>query len=582
MNFGVSKKVLLVVFLTVIFLFTLNSFKEADSFYHLRTGQLIWETRSIPHVDVFSITAAGRPWVTHEWLSELTFYGVYRLAGYWGVIVFCALLAVLTYFLLYRLALLFGASPYVFFPLAFLCGILAFELWIARPQVFAYLFFVAELLLLERWRRREKIPRETRNDPVKAHSAHGAGRRASLFWMVPLIFLWANMHASVVLGLALILCYALGASLKKYAPRFFGMPRAYEKPGIVWAVFVATAAAAFLNPNGYKVLTYSFTVAKSIGQLKIEEWLPITAFFNEWGARAFAVELVLIAGFFVWQFFRHRERRDITTTALVLGVSVLPFIAVRHAGWWPLAVVAPLAGYISKMFVIPEGQQGYPESSTSIKSGSRVKPGMTERAIVVAGIILIVFGIWRVPRTYFNPDMVPVYAVDFIQKENIPGPFYNFYNHGGYFIWRFWPQEKVFIDGRSEVFAGTPTAEFLKIANDQDFDALVNQKYKLNYFVLPYRPEAIEKSLFPLYQRLIKDGWIFVWWDDSAVVFVRSAPQNFALASRYAIRHVGPWTDPATIPATDRRAAAAELEGLLERVPQSVVVRGYTQQFLAH
>src|SRR3954470_11875263 len=66
--------------------FTVQSrFNDPDLWYHLKIGQIIWNTHSIPRVDLFSFTALGHPWVAQEWLSQVTFYGVYKLAGYTGL-----------------------------------------------------------------------------------------------------------------------------------------------------------------------------------------------------------------------------------------------------------------------------------------------------------------------------------------------------------------------------------------------------------------------------------------------------------------------------------------------------------------
>src|SRR3954471_23015411 len=94
-----TEKWFYVLALVLIFIAGLNAFKDADSFYHLKAGQLIWETKSIPRTDVFSSSASGGPWVTHEWLAELFMYGVYRVGSYQGVMFSVALLALFTYFL---------------------------------------------------------------------------------------------------------------------------------------------------------------------------------------------------------------------------------------------------------------------------------------------------------------------------------------------------------------------------------------------------------------------------------------------------------------------------------------------------
>src|SRR5262245_11657663 len=49
-----------------------------DFWWHLKAGEVIATTRSIPLVDAFSFTAEGRPFTLQNWLGELIYYWVYR------------------------------------------------------------------------------------------------------------------------------------------------------------------------------------------------------------------------------------------------------------------------------------------------------------------------------------------------------------------------------------------------------------------------------------------------------------------------------------------------------------------------
>ena len=40
-------------------------------------------------------------------------------------------------------------------------------------------------------------------------------------------------------------------------------------------------------------------------------------------------------------------------------------------------------------------------------------------------------------------------AARFLLANHIGGPMFNTYEYGGYLMWRLWPQERVFIDGRA-------------------------------------------------------------------------------------------------------------------------------------
>src|SRR2546430_5927451 len=54
---------------------------DPDLWWHLANGRVIIATGTIPHVDLYSFSAAGQPWVMHEWLADLMMYLLYQLGG---------------------------------------------------------------------------------------------------------------------------------------------------------------------------------------------------------------------------------------------------------------------------------------------------------------------------------------------------------------------------------------------------------------------------------------------------------------------------------------------------------------------
>src|SRR5439155_1208757 len=84
---------------------------DYDWWWHLRTGQLIWEQRAIPTADPYSFTNAGRPWVVHEWLFEVLTYLGYRAIGYSGLSLALGLVLLATFTLHYLLLRALGARP---------------------------------------------------------------------------------------------------------------------------------------------------------------------------------------------------------------------------------------------------------------------------------------------------------------------------------------------------------------------------------------------------------------------------------------------------------------------------------------
>src|SRR5438067_67217 len=73
-----------------------DNMADPDLWWHLRNAQHFVATLQFPNVDTYSFTASGSPWVNHEWLSELFYYGAFCAFGLRGVyLVFASVLAVL-------------------------------------------------------------------------------------------------------------------------------------------------------------------------------------------------------------------------------------------------------------------------------------------------------------------------------------------------------------------------------------------------------------------------------------------------------------------------------------------------------
>src|SRR2546427_5258822 len=87
-NFIALRTVFPVAVFAIIFTLALrqSSALDPDLWWHLQTAKDIVATKSIPHVDSYSFTKTGTEWVTHEWLSELLMYAIYRVSGLGGLI----------------------------------------------------------------------------------------------------------------------------------------------------------------------------------------------------------------------------------------------------------------------------------------------------------------------------------------------------------------------------------------------------------------------------------------------------------------------------------------------------------------
>ncbi len=122
-----------------------DRFNDPDMWWHLKTGQFIWTTGSLPTVDPYSFTALGQRWTPHEWLSQLALYGTYRLGGYSGMMAaFCCLSAALLV-AGYALCAMYSRNVKVAFIGAFVLFLFATSGFSIRPQLLGYLLLIVEM-----------------------------------------------------------------------------------------------------------------------------------------------------------------------------------------------------------------------------------------------------------------------------------------------------------------------------------------------------------------------------------------------------------------------------------------------------
>src|SRR6185369_1214347 len=75
---------------------------DPDLWWHLKAGQQIIDTRSIPHTDDYSFTKHGNEWVAHEWLSEVIMQAIYRVGGLTSLVTIFSFIIVIALWLTYR------------------------------------------------------------------------------------------------------------------------------------------------------------------------------------------------------------------------------------------------------------------------------------------------------------------------------------------------------------------------------------------------------------------------------------------------------------------------------------------------
>ena len=180
---AVHQIVALGVAILAVFLLSLYKIENYDVWWHLKTGEHILRTHTIPRGDIFSLTAAQRYWVNPSWLADVALFLVHRLVGLGGLVVLKALLVAGTMALLFLVMRRHGAELYTGLAVLVLAALVGRGRFVVRPLLATPLLFVVFCALLAPGRR-----------PTVWHFVAMSG----------LMALWTNLHAGFVAGCILV------------------------------------------------------------------------------------------------------------------------------------------------------------------------------------------------------------------------------------------------------------------------------------------------------------------------------------------------------------------------------------------
>jgi hypothetical protein len=323
---------------------------QADSYKALYDGRWI-VAHGIPHHEALTLMARGRSWIDEQWLSEVAYYGAWKLGGD-GLVALVTLGAVaLAYMILAWLTSTRGARLSVAVGSATV-GVVSLSGWqFPRAQDLVLPLFATLLAICITDSRR-------------------AAPSVRLVWLLPLLVLWANLHGSVLLGAAMASAYLLY--------RAIGSARAGlgRQPVVCAGLGLAALLTPLATPYGLRIIDYyrEFTGNPAMARMAAE-WAPPSL-----GSLAF-FELCLPA---------------------ILTLAALGLAARRRS--WPPAVVMGAAGITAVAGVIESGSIVWfgmsaavllAEVSRARKSGSeaelRVAVPLVVAAAAVCALVIVKF-----------------------------------------------------------------------------------------------------------------------------------------------------------------------------------------------
>jgi len=344
-----------------------------------------------------------------------------------------------------------------------------------RPQMLGYLFLVVELIILEKFRR---------------------GRRGAVWFLPVLMVVWVNTHGTWIIGFAAMAVYLAcgltairidGLEIRTWPPA--------QRSRFVGALLLS-GLATLITPYGPDLAKFPFIVSSlPSGIASIQEWQPMAFHFpND------KLFLGVMLGFFL------------------VGVALRPKWRVEDLG---LFLFAAAMSFLHERFLTLFAVFSAPVVAVVL---SRWVPAYERRKEVYtlnAALILSLAGamVWYTPSQGDYAREVeqhfPVAAGRYLDTHALPGPMYNSYGFGGYLLWTRGAEQKVFVDGRTEVYERAGVfQDQVALANLKPGSLAILDKYKIQSCMLvPGEPLAAVLAVLPDWQK-VYDG-------ADAILFVR-------------------------------------------------------------
>jgi hypothetical protein len=381
---------------------------DNDLWMHLYSGRRIVAEQAIPRVDDVSYTAAGSPWVDHEWLSQVGLAALFAAGGSPALWLAKLAVALLTAWLLWLPVRRHASSPWVRGAVLLLALATMARGYAVRPQVITYCGVAALLAWLDRPRR-------------------GAPGWATYAGVAVGFGAWANAHGAVVAGVGILGLYAL-----------LGSPR---RGDCAWparvALLVVALLAVCLNPYGPALLGYIADELRA--PHPISEWQPLA--LGDPAQRPAVLLLAALAATLPWTRLLRRRRWWAVLLALVAAMALR---SQRHTPLLALCAAAPLADQLQHLF-------------DRIAARTRWQLSAAATTIVAVALVLLAAlqlgaratRLWRDGgRLVFAARDYPVGALQFARAAELRGNLALPLDWGGYALWHGAPALKVSLDGR--------------------------------------------------------------------------------------------------------------------------------------
>lgn len=437
-----------------------------DFWWYLRLGQDIITNGSVPVVDTYSSTVTGQPVTYPMWLSAVWLYAIHHLGGITAIAFTRGLSVAILFALLWLMAVRGGLPGWLATLTTLISAMASANNWAVRPQMFIYPLFGLSLYIL--FSSKDKTNR-------------------LLPWLIPLAWLWANLHGSVILLFLLA------------GPLFLFHIRSRR----VWLFLGLAFLATLINPRGINLWLDSFSIVQATGNQFSQEWKPPTN--SGWQMNIFYIWLLAIIPLIA----ASPRRLKLAQWAWLLGFGWMSLSGTRYVIWFLIVILALtnhlLAGWRFPM-LRPQGRR-----LTALNLAF-----LAIMVLIPLGLLPGVRQSWWKQSPPNLSGNTPVQATQWLsQHPELPGPIYNDYLFGSYMIYAL-PERPVWIDSRFYPYPANQWQSYLDINNSAPGWQQTLQNAGVNTLFL-----NIDEQSRLISQLSPSTGWCQQYSDATAAIFTR-------------------------------------------------------------
>jgi hypothetical protein len=338
------------------------------------------------------------------------------------------------------------------------------------------------------------------------------------------MLLWVNLHGGFLVGFALLGVYLLGGGIEHFTcpEKREAVDGWLKRLGLVSAL---SLLASFVNPYGYKlhVHIYQYLSDRFLMDHVSEFRSPD---FHGVAQQCFAVILLVS----IAALAAARRKPQPAHLLVILLAAYSGLYASRSLPVSSMLLTLMVSPLLSE--TVAEGGEDAEIASWLRALLSRIHTfgtRMEKLELRFQGhlwlVLVFVLGLWacmhggrlgsaQVLNAYFDDKRFPVEAAELIAKRDIREPIFCPDQWGGYLIYRLYPQTKVLVDDRHDLYGDRFFKDYLRVVFVQpDWEKMLDEK-QVNWVLVQK-----DSSLGTILRQT--SGWKLIHEDGTAMLFHR-------------------------------------------------------------